>query len=177
MFACEAVGVTPDILVIGKGLGGGLFPMAAVIAREELDVAPTQALGHFTHEKSPLGAAAALATLEVIEEEGLLNQARAMGAYALERLRGFQRRHGLISEVRGIGLQIAVELKQQGRPATAEAESLMYAALREGLSFKISSGNVLTLTPPLTITQTEMDTALAILEKCLAELPADVTAP
>src|SRR5262245_1041278 len=70
MFACEHFGVVPDILVIGKGLGGGIMPMAAMLARASLDVAGDVALGHYTHEKSPVGCAAALATIEVITEEG-----------------------------------------------------------------------------------------------------------
>ncbi|HZT43180.1 MAG TPA: aspartate aminotransferase family protein [Chthonomonadaceae bacterium] len=168
LFACEGIGVTPDILVIGKGLGGGIVPMAAVIAREDLDVASGIALGHYTHEKSPLGAVAALATLETIEEEGLLAHAREMGSYALERLRAMQTDHPLIGDVRGVGLQIAVELvRQNGEPAIEEADAIMYAALRAGLSFKVTGGNVLALTPPLIITRAEMDQALRILSDCL----------
>ena len=80
MFACEQVGCVPDMLVLGKGLGGGVFPMAAVIARDDLDVAADRALGHYTHEKSPVGCAAALATLDVIRDEGLLERSRELGA-------------------------------------------------------------------------------------------------
>jgi 4-aminobutyrate aminotransferase len=172
LFACENVGVTPDILVIGKGLGGGIVPLAAVIAREDLNVAAERALGHYTHEKSPIGAAAALATLDCIEQEGLLERARTLGGYALDRLERMRHARRLIGNVRGIGLQIAVELvrdRQTAEPATDEAEAVMYASLRRGLSFKVSSGNVLTLTPPLTITQEELDRALDILDAALEE--------
>jgi 4-aminobutyrate aminotransferase len=176
MFACEGVGVTPDILVIGKGLGGGIMPMAAVIAREDLDVAGDRALGHYTHEKSPVGCAAALATLDVIESEGLLAHARELGRYTLERLNAMREESALIGEVRGIGLQIVVELvkgRQSHEPAREEADALMYAALREGLSFKVSSGNLLVLTPPLTITREEMDRALDIIARCLRAIKID----
>jgi 4-aminobutyrate aminotransferase len=176
LFACEGVGVTPDILVIGKGLGGGILPMAAVIAREDMDVAGDRALGHYTHEKSPIGCAAALATLDVIEEEGLLAHTRELGAYALERLRSMQRDSGMIGDVRGIGLQIVVELvndRRNGEPAREEADALMYRALREGLSFKVSHGNLLVLTPPLTITRQEMDRALDIIARCLHAMEND----
>ena len=71
MFAFEPYDIVPDIVVLGKGLGGAVFPMAAVIARRNLDVAPLTALGHYTHEKSSVGCAAALATLDVVEEERL----------------------------------------------------------------------------------------------------------
>ncbi|HLV79265.1 MAG TPA: aspartate aminotransferase family protein [Chthonomonadaceae bacterium] len=171
LFACKGLGVTPDILVIGKGLGGGIVPMAAVIAHEDLDVAPDIALGHYTHEKSPLGAAAALATLECIEEEDLLAHTQELGRYTMERLCAMQKRHPLIGEARGLGLQIAVELvRENGEPAVEEADAVMYAALRAGLSFKVTGGNVLALTPPLIITKEEMDRALDILEGCLAGL-------
>ena len=70
MFAFEHYGIVPDMVVLGKGLGGAVFPMAALIARRDLDVAADRALGHYTHEKSSVGCAAALATLEVIERRG-----------------------------------------------------------------------------------------------------------
>ena len=103
MFACEHFGAVPDILVIGKGLGGGIMPMAAMIARADLDVAAETALGHYTHEKSPVGAAAALATLDIIAEERLVDRARELGAYGLERLRAIAAGHETVTEVRGLG--------------------------------------------------------------------------
>src|SRR5262245_34331526 len=87
MFAYEPYGIVPDMVVLGKGLGGGVFPMAALIARKGLDIAGERALGHYTHEKSPVGCAAALATLDVIEEDGLLKKSRILGERALARLR------------------------------------------------------------------------------------------
>ena len=86
MFCCEHFGIQPDILVIGKGLGGGIFPLAAVIARGDLNVAAHRALGHYTHEKSSVGSAAALATLDVIEQEQLVDRASEVGAQTLLRL-------------------------------------------------------------------------------------------
>ena len=67
MFAFEHYGIVPDMVVLGKGLGGAVFPMAALVARRDLDLAGDRALGHYTHEKSSVGCAAALATLDVIE--------------------------------------------------------------------------------------------------------------
>ncbi len=75
MFCCENFEIEPDIVVIGKGLGGGVFPLAAVIARGDLNVAAHRAIGHYTHEKSPVAAAAALATLDVIGQEDLIQRA------------------------------------------------------------------------------------------------------
>ncbi|MGH2404551.1 MAG: (R)-1-hydroxy-2-aminoethylphosphonate ammonia-lyase [bacterium] len=173
MFACEHYGITPDILVLGKGLGGGILPLAAVIAREELDVAGDQALGHYTHEKNPVACAAALATIRYIEDHGLIAHARDLGRHALERLTAMKTRHRLIGDVRGLGLLLGVELvsdRATRAPAPTEAEAVMYRALSKGLSFKLTMGNVITLTPPLTITHEEMDRALAILDECLAEV-------
>ncbi len=173
MFACEHYGVVPDMLVVGKGLGGGIFPMAALLARERFDVAGDQALGHYTHEKSPVGCAAALATIGYIEEHGLVGHARELGAYALGRLREMAARHPLIGDVRGLGLLLGVELvrdRQTRVRATAEAEAVMYRALSKGLSFKVTMGNILTLTPPLVVTRAEMDQALDTIEACLTEV-------
>ncbi len=166
MFAFERYGIVPDMVVLGKGLGGGVFPMAALIARAGLDVGAEQALGHYTHEKSSVGCAAALATLDVIEEERLLERTRQLGARALDRLREMQRRLPLIADVRGAGLLIAVELVNPatGEPARQAAERILYACLSVGLSFKVGQGNVLVLAPPLVIDEQDLMRALDIVE-------------
>jgi 4-aminobutyrate aminotransferase len=173
MFTFENFGVVPDLVVIGKGLGGGVLPLAAVIAREDLDVAAERALGHYTHEKNPVLCAAALATIGYIEKHGLVAHARELGRYTLERLQAMKARHPLIGDVRGLGLFLGVELVKDHRTrerASEEAEAVMYAALSRGLSFKTTMGNILTLTPALTITREEMDRALAIIEDSIAEV-------
>lgn len=173
MFACEHDGVVPDILVMGKALGGGILPIAAVLARPELDVAEEWAFGHYTHEKNPVTCRAALTTIEIIEEERLVENAARVGALALARLKEMQRRYPLIGDVRGRGLLLGVELvtdRAAKTPAKDAAEAVMYRALDKGLSFKTTMGNVLTLTPPLTITEAEMNRALDIVEACIAEV-------
>ena len=160
MFAFEPYGVVPDMVVLGKGLGGGVFPMAALLARADLDIAGDRALGHYTHEKSPVGCAAALAALEVIEEEKLLERSRALGARALARLRGIT--HPEIVEVRGVGLLLAIELS---RPELAE--EALYRCLSRGLSFKVGQGRVLVLAPPLVISEADLDWALDVVQESL----------
>lgn len=172
-FASQTVGVTPDILVIGKGLGGAVMPIAAVMTREDLDVAGHISLGHYTHEKSPIAAAAALATLDVLQEEHLIDRSRNLGERVLRHLCSMQQEIPLIGNVRGAGLLIGVELvldREKRTPAHDAAERVMYECLSRGLSFKVSSGNVLTLTPPLIISDGELDRALGILHEVLARV-------
>jgi len=171
MFAFERYGIVPDMVVLGKGLGGAVFPMAALVARRDLDIGGQGALGHYTHEKSSVGCAAALATLEVIEREGLLERSRRLGAHALERLRAIAARHPLVADVRGVGLLLGVELRRaDGSPARREAERVMYGCLARGLSFKVGQGNVLTLSPPLVIADADLDRALDILDAAIGEV-------
>jgi len=168
MFAFEHYGIVPDMVVLGKGLGGAVMPMAALIARRDLDVGADRALGHYTHEKSSVGCAAALATLEVIEREDLLARAQSLGAQALARMRSLQAKHRVVGDVRGLGLLLGIELVRDGAPARDEAERVMYHCLAHGLSFKIGQGNVLTLSPPLVIAPAELDAAFDILDAALA---------
>jgi 4-aminobutyrate aminotransferase len=171
MFTCEQFGIVPDMLVIGKGLGGGSLPMAALLAREDLDIGQDRALGHFTHEKNPVTCAAALATIEIIESEGLPQRAQTLGARFLEQLKQLQTRYPLIYEVRGLGLLVAIILRRpDGSPADSEAEQIMYAALSKGLSFKVTMSSILTLTPPLTIEEQHLTDAVHILDRCFTEL-------
>ena len=164
MFVCEHFDVAPDMLVIGKGLGGGVLPMAALLARRELDIVGDRALGHYTHEKSSVGCAAALATLDCLYEDNLIQAAIDLGKYALQRLKAMQDRYPLIHEIRGLGLYFGVELRQHGEPACDQADTVLYHSLSNGLSYKVGGGCVLTLCPPMTITRQQLDTALDILE-------------
>lgn len=171
MFYCEQVGAVPDILVIGKGLGGGIMPMAAMIGKGDLDVAAEGALGHYTHEKSPVGSAAALATLDVIAEEKLAIRAARLGKRGLAYLQRELGQHFCVSDIRGAGLYFGVELRDCG-DASAEvlADHVLYACLREGLSFKIGGGRILTLCPALTISEADFDSALEIVVKTVSAL-------
>jgi 4-aminobutyrate aminotransferase len=173
MFTCQHFDVVPDMLVIGKGLGGGIFPLAALMAREDLDIMPDRALGHYTHEKNPVACAAAIATIECLEEDNLAANAEKMGSYALNRMQEMMQRYKMVGAVRGLGLLMGIELvkdRQTKVPAIEEAEQVMYNALDKGLNFKLTMGSIITLTPPLTITQQEMDRALNILDECLKEV-------
>ncbi|MEE4356901.1 MAG: aspartate aminotransferase family protein [Desulfococcaceae bacterium] len=173
MFACEHYGAVPDILILGKGLGGGVFPLAGILAKEELNVAADKALGHYTHEKNPTACAAGLAAIRFIEKQGLVQRSEELGNYAADRLRKMMNAHPLIGDVRGLGLLFGAELVRDRvtkEAATEEADRIMYACLSRGLSFKVSQGNFLTLTPPLTVSREELDRALSIISDSLTEL-------
>jgi len=172
MFACDYDEVVPDILVMGKALGGGIMPMAAVLTKPGLDVTGEFALGHYTHEKNPVSARAALTTIEIIEQEGLVENAAELGAYAIERLNALKDKHKTIGDVRGRGFLFGVDLvldQDAKTPANDLAEEVFYRCLDKGLSFKITMGNVLTFTPPLILTPEQMNFALDIIDKCLGD--------
>ena len=165
MFTFEHYGIVPDMVVIGKGLGGGIFPLAALIARDGLDIAPERALGHYTHEKNPVACAAALAAIDVIED-GVIDHVREIGDYAFKALFELKSRHPLVRDVRGVGLLLGMELESiPGIAASEAAERMMYGALRKGLNFKVTMSTILTLTPALIITKQEMDLAIRILDE------------
>ena len=172
MFVCEQAGATPDILVIGKGARRRHHADGRHHRRCRAHCAPEAALGHYTHEKSPVGCAAALATLEVIEQDDLLARATIIEARGLERLAILKARHALVRDIRGIGAYFGVEIG--GDPVrTANAilpDRLLYACLRRGLSFKLGGGNIVTLCPPLTITDAQLGKAFDILDEALAEI-------
>jgi len=166
-FAFEYFGVVPDMVVLGKGLGGGIFPLAGILAREQFNVAAERSLGHYTHEKNPAACAAGLATLEVIEQGRLVERAAELGARTLADLRRRLAGHPLVREVRGLGLLLGVEVGRAGSNGHDEAERVMYAALRRGLNFKVSKGNVLTFAPPLNVAESELDQAWTRLRAAL----------
>lgn len=179
MWACEHFGVTPDILVIGKGLGGGLFPIAGIVGRRNLnDTGAIRlgdlSLGHFTHEKSPVGAAAALATLNIITRDDLPARAALVGRSWVQDLRealfdltdAASVASGLmVRGVRNLGLMVVVEL---GGPLASEiADRCLYEMLARGLSCKVGGGVHLIFFPPLNIERTQLDRATGIIIESL----------
>lgn len=170
MFAYQQYDIEPDIVVLGKGLGAGLIPMAAMLCREEYNCAGHISLGHYTHEKNPLGAAAALAALDYMTDNDTLAHVRQMEQYLHKRLHALQEEFPVIGQVRGKGLLWGVELvkdRQTKEKHPAFAEKVLYRCLEKGLSFKVSAGNVLSLYPPLIIRQEELVTAMDILEDAI----------
>lgn len=175
MFAYEHYGIEPDILCLGKGLGGGIIPLAAIVTRDDYNKFGHISLGHYTHEKSPMGSAAGLALLEIIEEENLLQKVKEDQEFMRKALYKMHRKYSLIGDVRGVGLLWGIELvtnRTTKEKATAEAEEIMYECLKNGLSFKVSKGNVLQLSPALTISRVELESALEILNEAFLKTNA-----
>jgi 4-aminobutyrate aminotransferase len=172
MFANEYY-VTPDVLVLGKSLGGGLLPFAGIVTHEKYNNCQHRSIGHYTHEKNALCAAAALAEIDYLTKHKLCDHAAELGHYTLKRLDIMKDKHPLIGNVTGVGLHIGIDLvinpKTKER-AVDEAEIIMFKCLEKGLSFKTIEGNVITLRPALVITREEMDLVLAILEEVIGEV-------
>ncbi len=167
-FAYQNYDIVPDMVVCGKGLGGGVMPLAALLAREALNVAGHVSLGHYTHEKSPVACAAGLAAIAYIERERLLQRTIENGAHFRALLNKIMERHDCVGDVRGIGLLNAVELvadRGTREPDAALAERVMYGCLTDGLSFKVSQGNVLSLYPALVATRAQLDEAARIIDE------------
>jgi ornithine--oxo-acid transaminase len=154
LFACEYEGVRPDMAVIGKSLGGGCYPVSAVLAdREILGVFKPGEHGS-TFGGNPLGCAVARESLRVIREEKLVENAAERGQSFMEKLRKVRSRH--IKEVRGRGLLIGIEL----HPAAGGARRFCEELMKEGLLCKETHEHVLRLAPPLVIREKDLNWAL-----------------
>jgi len=170
MFAFENYGIEPDILCLGKGFGGGIIPFAAIVARDRFNIAQNISLGHYTHEKSPLGSVAALATIDYIEKENILQKVNMDEQWMRTELAMLKEQFVNIGDIRGIGLLWGIELvknRQTKEKANELAEKVMYDCMRNGLNFKVSQGNVIQLSPALTINREELKKALLILSNAL----------
>ncbi|MCJ0883344.1 aspartate aminotransferase family protein [Vibrio sp. CCB-PB317] len=175
-FTYQAYDIEPDMLCIGKGLGGGLVPIAAMVTKDKYNTAEQISMGHYTHEKSPVGCAAALATMEAIEQDGLLDKAKADSQFMREKLLEMKAKYPVIGDVRGIGMLWGIELVTDHESKTRaydEAEAVLYQCLNNGMSFKVSQGNVIQLSPPLIITRKQLTEALAIFEEAIAKVCKD----
>jgi len=167
----ERMGFAPDVVTVGKPMANG-HPVAAVITRPDLMEVFREAFGYFnTFGGNPVSAAAAMATLRVIEDEGLVENAAQTGAYLLDRLRAL--RHPLIAEVRGAGLFISIEFMDGDAPATAFAGRLV-EAMREAGVLLGSTGkhdNALKLRPPMPFSRENADLVVDLLSRALKATP------
>lgn len=170
MFASQLWNIQPDIMAFAKGIGGGL-PIGGFIATDQVASSFEQGDHFSTFGGNPVCCAAALAVLQVMEEEGLVARSKKMGGYALKRLEEMAARSSLVGEVRGRGLMIGVELvkDQKKTPADVAATKVKDELVRRGFLLGVGGlyKNVLRLEPPLVISKEELDSALDALESAL----------
>ena len=171
-FAAQTFDVTPDIMAIAKGIAAGL-PLSATVASKELMMQWPLGSHGTTFGGNPMACSAALASLEVLKEERLLENAEKMGAYAVERLTRMQQTYPVIKDVRGVGLMIGIEIQDvaTGKPDGEAVMDLLNRSLEKGVLFYLcgNSGEVIRMIPPLTVTKEQIDEGLDQLEAALAE--------
>ena len=174
MFASQAFDVLPDIMAIAKGIANG-FPLSATVANYEI-MSRWHAVSHgTTFGGNPIACAAALATLEVIAEENLLQNCQTMGKIFLEGLISLQDKYPVIGEARGMGLMVAMEMIVPGEgkiPNPRAVADLLEGCLERGLLAYMAGlhGHVIRFMPPLVVTEDQVNEALGIIEDSLASL-------
>lgn len=165
MFACEHF-VTPDLLVFGKGFGGGIVPFAGVIGNDSLNTMPDRSVGHYTHEKNPFCANIAHAVIDYVINQRLPEKAKALGDYFSDGLEDLKEEFEIIGNIQGIGLNLAVDLvecRKTKERAYHKAQTLVNYAFQRGISFKLIQGNILNFKPALIIEKNEIDYILGVL--------------
>ncbi len=173
-FAIEHFGVEPDVVICGKAISSGL-PLSAIVARSEILAAWQPPAHTFSSGGNPVCAAAALATLRVVEQEGLVERSHVAGERLCAGLQALAGRHPLIGDVRGLGLMRGVELVQDRElrtPAVVETAKVCWRCWELGLLITFLRGNVLRIVPPLVITDQDIDEALTILDTALTDVAA-----
>jgi acetylornithine/N-succinyldiaminopimelate aminotransferase len=158
-FAYELYGVEPDVMTLAKVLGGG-FPIGALVVHPRLADVLVPGNHASTFGGSPLACAAALAVFDAIEEENLLENVKAMGAYLKEKLESLKLKYPVMKEVRGVGLMVGVELTKDG-------VGIVQSCMEKGLLINCTAGNVLRFLPAMTISREEIDHAVWILDSVL----------
>jgi acetylornithine aminotransferase/acetylornithine/N-succinyldiaminopimelate aminotransferase len=160
LFACEREDVVPDMITLAKALGNG-FPIGALLAKEKIAASFVAGSHGSTFGGNPMACAAALATLETILDEGILDNCRSVGDYFLGRLGELKEKHPRIRAVRGRGLILAAELDGPGA-------DVVTGCMARGLLINCANGNVLRFVPPLILTREDVDRSIGILDEVLA---------
>ncbi len=164
MFACEWDGVRPDIMIVGKALGGGLYPVSAILADHPVMDVFTPGTHGSTFGGNPLAAAVGLASLDVLVDEELPERAAELGTWFMEELRAL--RSPVVQEVRGRGLLIGVVIRNDAGPARPYCEALM----ERGILAKETHEQVVRFAPPLVITHAQLQEAMPAIAEVLSEV-------
>ncbi len=164
MFAYKHYKIDPDMMTLAKGLGGGL-PIGAVIAKDKIAGLLKPGMHGSTFGGSPLVTKAALGVFKAIQQDKMLSNAKAMGAYLMEKLGVLKTKYTFIKDVRGVGLMVGVEL-------TIEGKSIFEDCLANGLIINCTQGKVLRIMPALNVTRKEINKAIFILDKAMQKVSA-----
>ena len=162
MFCYQLYGITPDVMTLAKSLGGGV-PIGACVAREKFQDVLAPGTHASTFGGSPLVCAAALAVFEAIKKEKLLQNTKRMGVYLTKKLEGLKKKYHFIKEVRSVGLVIGMEVGMRG-------EDIYKKCLDEGLLINCAQDTILRIMPPMTVTKTDIDKAVSILDGVLSKV-------
>jgi 4-aminobutyrate aminotransferase len=177
-FAAQTFGVTPDIMAIAKGIASGL-PLSATVASKELMKQWPLGSHGTTFGGNPIACSAALATIEVLKEEGLIENSRKMGQYTREILEDIKQRHPVIGDVRSVGLMIGIEIIDPftGEPNGKGAMNILHKCLARGVLFYFcgNSGEVIRMIPPLIVNKEQIDEGLCVLEEALKEYESEIS--
>lgn len=169
-FAANRFGVTPDIMAIAKGIASGL-PLSATVASKELMEQWTIGSHSTTFGGNPVACAAACATIDVLQDEGLVENARVLGDYALKKLIDLKRKHPTVGTVRGIGLMLGIEIvhPETGEPNGDGLMNILKKCLEKGLILYLSGnkGEVIRMMPPLTIDKEHLDLGISLLDEAI----------
>lgn len=170
-FGIDNFGIEPDMVVLGKSIASGM-PMSAIVGRKEIMEALESPAHTFTAAANPISCKAALATLQVIREEGLIEHSKVLGEYMKARFKEMQDKYEIIGDVRGCGMTIGVDIvkdrttKEKHKEAAAK---ICYRAWEKGVLVTFVSSNVLRIQPPLIINKEEIDKALDIIEEAISD--------
>jgi len=174
MFCVEHWDVVPDVMTLGKGLGNG-FPVTAMLVSDRFKDQVERISASTSYGGNPMACAAAVASIEVILEEGLVERSAQLGDFLMQRMEAMKERHPLIGDVRGKGCLLGIELvrdRETKEPAEAEGQLVYQKAFAKGLAW-IPAGNVLRMSPPLIMEEDVASKAMDIIEESIAEVEAE----
>jgi len=185
MFACEHWGITPDIMTVAKGITSGYIPMGGAITRKPISDAfvgsQKAAFRHvITFGGHPVAAAAALRNIQIMEDEGMVENSARMGAYLLDGLKEMKAKHQIIGDVRGLGLFCGLEIvKDRQTKEYFPAEADLGTRITQGLSDNgiiLRGGDVMNIAPPLCVTAGEIDEIVSVLDRVIGQTAHDLDA-
>ena len=168
LLACDHVNIRPDILILGKALSGGVLPVSAVLADDEIMLCIKPGEHGSTFGGNPLACAVGIAALKVVRDEQLEKNAQIMGDFFRQGLQQLSIKHPIIKIIRGKGLLNAIVIDDHEESSTAW--NLCIEMAQQGLLAKPTHGNIIRLAPPLTISQEQLETALSVIDRAFSNL-------